>query len=432
LWPARTPDKINEKDAEQVIKALDKRGIGLISRWYADSKRRPQSLANALTVGRVQNRLGLRVNIDATACLYGFFNGDPRTAHIDDQGMTFWDDSFGDRMMGCPFTLDFRRPEIRKQVEFFAKAYAEAGLSLDFVFADWEIDGPIEFNRAHSAAMKCRRCRSHIAGIEDFATFQGRLRILRSDLQRECYAQPLLSRFPQVLVGNYAVYPHDGFRYWYDYFEYYVGGQPHRVDQRARYRNWYPEFPLTDYTCAMPVVYTWYPIFTWYDFADPDYRWFYNLLLVASNAGKHTPIDIPVICFVHWHTTSPPENPDPRVKQFSAEKYRELLWHMLLRRTDTFFLWCLPEETGREIRLLHPVWAAAQEFGEFLDKGVPINYRVSKIPAPVVSGLRLGNRVLLRRTDFGPKSDAPVEVEVGCFRLKVDSKPGQCQIMELD
>ncbi|MCS1412162.1 MAG: hypothetical protein M2R45_05366 [Verrucomicrobia subdivision 3 bacterium] len=25
--------------------------------------------------------------------------------------------------------------------------------------------------------------------------------------------------FPKALVGSYAVYPHKGHRYWYDYFE---------------------------------------------------------------------------------------------------------------------------------------------------------------------------------------------------------------------
>ncbi len=49
--------------------------------------------------------------------------------------------------------------------------------------------------------------------------FQKILRDIRSDLQRDVYTEPLRRRFPKVLVGNYAVYPNDGFRYWYDYFE---------------------------------------------------------------------------------------------------------------------------------------------------------------------------------------------------------------------
>ena len=61
------------------------------------------------------------------------------------------------------------------------------------------------------------------------------------------------------------------------------------LDQRAKYREWANEFDDTGYTFSMPVVYTWYPTFHWYDFEDTDYRWFYNMLKVGSNAGRHTP-----------------------------------------------------------------------------------------------------------------------------------------------
>jgi len=406
--------------------------VGLISTWHPGESRRGRSLAQAIRVARVQTRLGLRVNVNANACTYAFFNGDKRTAHINDEGKPFWDDSFGkNHKMGCPFALDFRRAPMREQVEYFAREYQKAGVGLDFVFADWEIDGPHEFNRAHEASKKCVRCREKIRSINNFPSFQQTLRDLRCDLTRSCYSEPILGRFPKALVGNYAAYPNNGLRYWYDYFEYFVEGQPHVVDQRARYRRWHDEFPCTGYTFAMPVVYTWYPTFHWYDFEDTDYRWFYNMLLVASNAGKHTPADIPIISFVHWHTTAPPENPDPAVKQFSGEKYQELLWHMLLRGHDTFFLWCQAHEDAEEIRLLHPVYAAAQQYGAFLEKGKPVHFEVPREPRPIVSGLRLGDRVLVRRTEFGEVS-GPVPLKIGSETLSVPSRPGRCQVMRLE
>ena len=66
---------------------------------------------------------------------------------------------------------------------------------------------------------------------------------MRSYLQNYSYSAPVLSQFPDALVGNYAVYPNDGYRYWYDYFEYYVDGQPYKADQHAKYRKWYNDFP---------------------------------------------------------------------------------------------------------------------------------------------------------------------------------------------
>ena len=433
LWPAMRPGELDEAAADLLVEELDRRGIGLVGFWTP--ARQEESLARSLVIGRAQKKAGLRINVNATGCLHRFFNGDEQTAHVDADGKPFWDESFDvrshGRTMGCPFALESRKDPVRRQTEFFATAYKEAGLDVDFVFVDWEIDGPIEFNHAQEASRKCVRCREHLADVDDFPRFQKTLREIRSELQRYALADPIHSQFPAALVGNYAVYPHNGYRYWYDYFEYFVPGQPHVADQRAKYRLWAHEFAATGYNCAMPVAYTWYPTYQWYDFDEPDYRWFYNMLLVAGNAGRHTPPEVPIVSFVHWHTTAPPEDADPSVRQFSQESYQELLWHMLLRGTDTFFLWCRPEEDAVESRLVQEVYARAQEYGEFLERGTPISFDVPKRPAPVVSGLVLGNRVLVRRTDFGG-GNQPVELTIGTRKLSVESNPGQCRVLSLE
>ena len=68
--------------------------------------------------------------------------------------------------MGCPFAIDFRKKEIRERVELFVKKYKDAGLPVDFIFTDWEIDGPLEVNRAFEASKKCTRCCKYLG--EDF------------------------------------------------------------------------------------------------------------------------------------------------------------------------------------------------------------------------------------------------------------------------
>jgi len=427
LWQAMDPGPIDDKAAEDLVKELDSRGIGLITSWNPAS--RQKTLAASLTVARAQKKLGLRVNINANACLYSFFNGDEQTAHVDDHNNAFWDDSFGKPKMGCPFTLDSRKPSICEQLEYFIRAFKAEGLDVDFIFADWEIDGPIEFNKAHAASKRCRRCRANIENIDDFHQFQQVIRRLRCRLQKQVYAEPAKSSFPGVLVGNYGVYPHGGYRYWYDYYEYYVEGQPCETDQGARYRRWYHEFPETGYTFAMPVVYTWERIFSWYDYDNTDYRWFYNMLLVASNAAQHTPADIPIVSFVHWNTIRGKDS-SAKIEQFSEFNYRELLWHMLLRGTDTFFLWCGRNEAPKEIELVHQVYAEAQQYGEFLSRGEPINFSIPRQPAAVISGLRLPGRVLIRRTDFNRTRD-PLGVAVGGRRIKVDYAPARCQLIRL-
>jgi hypothetical protein len=194
LWQAMNPGLLDPETAEQLVEQLDARGIGLITSW--DPRNRERSLKESLRIATAQKKLGLRVNIDATRCLYSFFDGDPRTAHVDDEGRPFWDTSFGKQKMGCPFAIDFRRPIIREQVEYFARAFKEAALDVDFVFADWEIDGPIEFNEAHAASKRCHRCREKIKNIDDFDDFQTAIRKLRCQLQLEVYAEPVKQSFP--------------------------------------------------------------------------------------------------------------------------------------------------------------------------------------------------------------------------------------------
>ncbi len=414
---------------ERVLRELDSRGIGYTVDWSPGG--REETLAEGLRVGAIQRRLGLRVAVNATSCLYGFFDGEARTLHVDREGRTFADTSFPGGRIGCPFALEHRVAPIREQVEYFLRGYREAGLAVDFVFADWEIDGPIEWNDAWAASRRCTRCRERIGAIDDFRTFQAALRRIRSELQRAAFGDLVTSYFPRALVGNYGVYPHDGWRYWYDYFERPPGPDvPHRRDGRAIYREWFDEFGLTGYTFAMPVVYTWYPTYLWYDFEPADYRWFYNMLLVGSNAGRHTPATVPIITFVHWTTTAPPSEPDPRVEQFSAEKYRELLWHLLLRGHDGLFLWCVTSELATEIALVHEVWSASLEHREMLERGEPIVFDVPTAPGPVVSAVRLGRRVLVRRTDFDDRRE-PARIVVDGVEIEVPRADGKCQEIEL-
>ncbi len=395
---------IDDLRTETLLRELERRGIGYTVAWNpADLT---NSVREALRIARYQQALGMPVAADATSCLMSFHDGTDATLHVDDAGVPFAETSFGGRL-GCPFALDHRLPVIAKRVENFVQAYRRAGLPLDFVCADWEVDGPLEWNGAWASSRRCRRCRDAIPGIDDFRTFQRRVREVRSSLQREAFAQPIRRAFPGALVGNYGIHPHDGFRRWYDYFEKEVApdsGIPLKADGRARYREWAHEFAGTGFTFANPVLYTWYRLFAWYEFADPDYRWFYNLLLEGSSAGRHTPPSTPLVPFVHWTTTDPPPKPDPAVRQLDADRYRELLWHLLLRGHDSFFLWCLPEELATELRLLHPVYAESLAHREFLDQGEPVNFEVPAAPGAVISGLRLGNRVLARRTDFGNDS----------------------------
>jgi len=428
LWPAIDPGVLSDDMAENLIGEMDKRGIGIVCSW--SMKDTSKVFSQCLPVARAQKKLGQRININATELLDSFFNGDESTAHIDKDGSPFFDNSFGDHKMGCPFTLDARKDEIKQRVRLFADRYKKEGLSVDFIFTDWEIDGPLEVNCAYEASKKCVNCRSHLGNDFTFEKFQKTMREMRAYLQSYSYSEPLLSQFPHALVGNYAVYPNDGYRYWYDYFEYYTEGQPFKADQKAKYRKWFNDFPLTGFTYAMPVVYPWAGIYNWYDFNESDYRWFYNMLINASNAGRSTPASIPVISFVHWHSIFEGGPRDSTIKQLSPECYQELLWHMLLRGTNTFFLWCMENENPEEVRLLHQVYAEAQQYGKFLDHGIPINFDLPAEPGTVISGLALGDSVLIRRTDFDQNRNIVI-VQAGTGMISVPYVTGKCLVISM-
>jgi hypothetical protein len=398
------------------------------SKWAADGCHRqleagrPDALEEALGLARLQKRLGLPISVNATASTYGFFDGSESTAHIDADGRPFFDTSFPtERKMGCPFGIDHRIPEMTARIRSALEAYRKESLPIDFLYADWEVDGPLEWNGAWESSKKCQRCRREVSDIESFDSFQRAIRGKRAALQRAMLTDPVLEAFPDALVGNYAVYPHDGFRYWYDYFE---------EERDQKYRKWYPEFEETGFTFAMPVVYPWYRGYKWYDFEDSDYRWFYNMLLVGTNAGKATPPSIPIITFVHWHTTEPPRSPDPSVRQLSAVKYKELLWHLLLRGHDGLFLWSPKNEALEESQLVHSVFRESHAYREFLLAGTPLEFSVPDEPGPVVSALKLGERLLVRRTDFGPETE-PVLLRVDDSEILVPRLEGRCQILEL-
>ena len=104
---------------------------------------------------------------------------------------------------------------------------------------------------------------------------------------------------------------------------------------------------------------------------------------------------------------------------------------MLLRGHDTFFLWCTGRELETEIQLVHEVYRDSLKYSGFINRGLPIQFEVPSRPGPVVSGLRLGNRVLARRTDFGPETSDETLTLTGEGEVSVAAKRGM-QILTVE
>lgn len=190
-------------------------------------------------------------------------------------------------------------------------------------------------------------------------------------------------------------------------------------------------FTASGFTMAMPVVYTWYPTYSRYPEYGADYRWFYNMLKIGSNAGENTPSGIPLATFVHWDTTAPPDNPDGSVKQMSKEAYKELLWYLLLRGHDMFFSWCLKEELIEEMELLQQVYNESLPFTNWLKSGRPVIFDVPVKESVVISGIKFENKLLIRRTNF-KKDKKPVTIKIDGKDIQVPDKPNSVQILQIE
>ena len=433
LWTPNFPTGADDAALEQALKDLQARGIALYHRWGGTPEKTLQTYKR---IGLLQKRLGMPIAVDGTGIANGFYNGDAALSHIDKDGKPFRDSSFF-WSPGCPFTVQSRYEERRKLTESFAQAYKDAGLTVDYWAGDWEFDGPNEWKDGWKAAKQCTRCREKIANIDtDFLAFQKAVRAVRGEMQHEGWVKPLQQVFPAIRVGNYGMNPHDGYRYWWDFYEengpgnpFVVDGVPYKKEQKALYRPWAKEFDTAGYTVAMPVVYTWFTIYNSYDFANTDFRWFRNMLLEVSSVASNTPAGVPIVPFVHWNTTNPPKELPAGFKPMSEAAYKELLWHALLRGVDTFAMWSPDAETGSEVKPVHEVYAAALEYADFLEKGTPVTFAVPEQPGTVVSAIKLGKKVLVRRTDFGDSTE-PVELMVDGKPLRVARQDGRCAILD--
>lgn len=414
VWTS-IPLNISDKEIKIYLEKLSERNIILFTRWYIPKEGIEKGIKDALGIDRIKKELNYPIFIDATSIVTRFFDGSKETGHIDENGNIFFDMSFSPNVkMGCPFKIEVRYPVVKEYLEKFLKAYKNEGIEINYWAIDWEIDGPIEWNDAWINSKRCVICRKNIKNIENFEEFQKIIRRKRSDLQKEVFVDTIKKYYPNCLTGNYAVNPHDGYRYWWDYFEKEVEGARYQKKQNALHRKWFDEFKYSGYTMAMPVIYTWYRFFNDYTFENKEYRWFYPLIKEGTSVGKNTPSNIPIITFVHWQTVNKPKELPEDFVPLSREKYKELLWHLLLRRHNTFCLWSPLNEMAEEIKVLHEVYSESFKYNDFLLNGKVIFWDVPEEPDTVISGLKLKNKLLIIRSDF--------KEEKKVIKIKVDSK----------
>ncbi len=418
VWTCDFPVDADDATLRAAVQAMEARGIGLFCRWTGEAA---ANAARCIRLARIQRAVGAPVAIDLLGDLvHGVHDGSDATAHHDADGAALLSD-FMVWKAGCPFAaVDDRLAARRARIDAFLAAYAAAGVAPDFITADYEFDGPSEWNDSWALAKRCVVCRERIPTIDDeFTAYQRAVRAERSRWQREMIASTVKARFPDCRVGVYGMNPHDGHRFWYDFFESQarIPGVVYVEDHGATYRPWADEFAAAGYDVAMPVAYVLPHAFT-YTAADKAWFAFANLLREGGSVGASTPAEVPIYPFVHAAL-----GPD-----FPVERYEEALWHLLLRGADSFCMWCPAEAMAAQLAPVHRVWAAAGEHRDFLRDGTPVLFALPDEPGTALSALRLGDRLLVRRTDCVPRPGA-VDLDYDGRHLLVPPSAGRCQVL---
>ncbi len=207
------------------------------------------------------------------------------------------------------------------------------------------------------------------------------------------------------------------------YFEKETPGAIYQKKHNALHRKWFDEFRYSGYNMAMPVIYTWYRFFSDYNFEPKEYRWFYPLMKEATSAGKNTPASIPVITFVHWQTVEKPQKTPDDFAPLNREKYKQLLWHLLLRGHDAFCLWSPIGEMAEEIKVVQEVYIESLKYNDFILKGKPVFWDVPEEPDTVISGLKLNNKILLIRTDFKEPKEMKLRIDGKQIKVPALNEP---------
>jgi len=287
--------------------------------------------------------------------------------------------------------------------------YKEAGIELAAAWFDDEAL-PHPWNGCFEAQRKSPECRKHYPPgiLDDFTAFNQYVYTLRSRLLVEVMVHPVRELFPKALVGNYGEFasskevPFEGRR------------PPRTLDPRlplmpSAYANtnYLPRYFKPDEAVTQ-------------EKADPIH--FHALLHTVStcNANKQ-----PGQLSIPYLSRYVPDNPDPRfLFGLSQRLFRELVRHVWLRGADTIYIFNLgyptrpqlvtPAFSFESVEDVRSVYDELLAHRDFLDKGEPMNFGVPKLGSaePVWSGLRLGDRCLVRAFTLGA---APAKVSVPAF-----------------
>jgi hypothetical protein len=325
----------------------------------------------------------------------------------------------------CPLvTPDWQRKadELRK----LFKAYKDAGVEIAAVWWDWEVE-PYAGKSQFREATACERCRKQFPPgvLDDFARYRVFISRWRQQLFSAYMVAPVLECYPKCSVTNWAVVISSLERPTHGCWG--LGKDRPRafkdVLELARADHFYIPGDLGMFNTANPVVYGntiyhgmhWRKDWNWpLDVAHMDRLYTHVMLGQISAHADNAQRLAPDALSVPWVDRYCPDDPNEKIPILSRPRYREILRHCWLRGAGSMQIFNVdwskdPRKmtiATEEIEDAVAVYDEMLAYRGFLESGSILNTQVPDVrdDGAIWSGLRLGDRAVVRAFTMGPKT----------------------------
>ncbi len=300
----------------------------------------------------------------------------------------------------CPMLLEGWQKRADKLRATFHK-YKDAGVNVDAVWLDWEIE-PYPGKSQWREAKACSRCRKLFPEgvLDDFSKYEGFIWRWRNEMFSAYVAAPILEVYPTCSVTN-----------WEE-----VISTAERPTLRWGASHTRPPVGIGMFTATNPVAYgntIWYrehwkdernwPL----DTAHMDRIYTHVMLAQISDNAENTKRTAPEKQCIPWVDRFCADDRDEKIPILSRERYREILRHCWLRGADGMQIFnpnWFPDRPERQAIMTEEIEDAVAVYDEMLafrpvlDRGVVLNTVIPKPEedGPIWSGRQFGDAAVVR------------------------------------
>jgi hypothetical protein len=363
------------------------------------------------------------------------FNGPPdqapATMHILPKDYKKLDRPGQQPVFPCPLMLEGWVITQQKTRATFKK-FKDAGVNIDAVWLDWEIE-PDWRDAQWDEAKNCSRCRKQFSAgvLDDQQLYRQFIEQWRVQLFSAYVVAPILEYYPNISITNW---------------EEIISTHENPTPSWSGYRTWLPK-DLGMYTAANPVAYgntiwkkyNWKKEWNWpLDEAHMD-RVYTSVMLNQISVHERNAMQVsPWKQSIPWVDRYCADDQDPKIPIMSRTRYREVLRHCWLRGADGMQifnpLW-FPKDAVKLAIATEEIADAVQIYDEmltyrkFLDRGVVMNTDTLTPPyeGAIWSGLKIGNEAIIRAFTQAKK---PVKIKIKPFaeanEIEIKATPEGC------